>query len=75
MKVNITTEVEAKESNTQGKHAYVVALCCGGLMESPEIYYEDYQVIYADSAEEARCKYNKINNCSYFYGEVMSQIK
>ena len=75
MKVNITTEIEVKESNTQGKHTYVVALCCGGLMEDPEIHYEDYQVVRADSAEEARKKYNEINNCSYFYGSVISQVK
>lgn len=75
MKVSITTEVEVKDPVTRGKHSYVVALCCGGLMEDPEIHYEDYQVINADSAEEAVKKYNKINNCSYFYGKVMSQIK
>ena len=44
-------------------------------MECPEIYYEDYQVIRADSEDEARRKYNEINNCSYFYGRVMSQIE
>lgn len=67
--------VDAKDTDTQGKHAYVVALCCGGLMEDPEIHYEDHQVILADSAEEARQKYNDINNCSYFYGEVVGRIK
>lgn len=64
-----------KANITIGKHAYVVALCCGGLMEDPEIHYEDYQIIRADSAEEAQKKYNERNNCSYFYGEVMSQIE
>ena len=61
MKVNIKTKIDAKEIDTQGKHAYVVALCCGGLMEDPKIHYEDYQIIRADSADEARQKYNKLN--------------
>ena len=75
MKVNIKTKIDAKEIDTQGKHAYVVALCCGGLMEDPKIHYEDYQIIRADSADEARRKYNKLNNCSYFYGSVIEQIE
>ena len=75
MKINIKTEIDVKEITTQGKHAYVVALCCGGLMEDPEIHYEDYQIIRADSADEARRKYNKVNNCSYFYGSVIEQIE
>ena len=44
-------------------------------MEDPEIHYEDYQIIHADSAYEARRKYNKVNNCSYFYGSVIEQIE
>lgn len=43
-------------------------------MEDPEIHYEDYQIIYADSEDEARKKYNEINKCSYFYGKVIRQI-
>lgn len=76
MKVTYKTEVtvDAKETNTQGQHAYVVALCCGGLMEDPEFHYHDYQIIRADSRDEARCKYNELNNCGYFYGSVMGQI-
>ena len=61
MKVSIIKEVDAKVTDTKGEHSYVVALCCGGLMEDPEIHYEDYQIIYADSTDEARKKYNEIN--------------
>ena len=43
-------------------------------MEDPEFHYHDYQIIRADSEDEAREKYNKLNNCSFFYGSVMGQI-
>lgn len=62
-------------TNTQGKYEYLVALKCGGLMEDPEIYYRNYQIIWADSEDEARKKYNELNNCTYFYGEVIEQIR
>lgn len=75
MKVTVPMQVDVADTNTKGAHAYVVALCCGGLMEDPEIHYEDYQIIRADTADEARRKYNKINNCSYFYGSVMRQVE
>ena len=53
---------------------YLVALAVGGLMECPEITYQDYQEIEADSAEEACKIYNKKNNCDYFYGTVIRKI-
>lgn len=53
---------------------YLVALAVGGLMECPEITYQDYQEIEADSAEEARMIYNNKNNCDFFYGEVIRKI-
>ncbi len=76
MKVTYKTEVtvDAKETDTQGVHSYLVALRCGGLMEDPEVYYRDYQVIRADSKDEAIEKYNKLNDCSYFYGFVVSVL-
>ena len=76
MRVTYKAEVtvNAKDTDTQGKYTYVVALCCGGLMEDPEFHYHDYQIIRADSKDEAEDKYNKLNNCSYFYGSVMGQI-
>ena len=54
---------------------YLVALAVGGLMEYPEITYQDYQVIEADSPEEARKIYNERNKCDFFYGEVLHEIK
>lgn len=50
---------------------YIVALQAGGLMESPEIYYTDYQIINADTKTEAVRIYNEINKCDYFYGDVV----
>ena len=76
MKVTYKTEVtvDAKDTDTQGEHTYIVALRCGGLMEDPEIHYHDYQIIRADSRVEAVYKYNVLNNCNYFNGNVMGQI-
>ena len=61
-------------TNTQGKYLYVVATCCGGVMEDPDIHYEDYQYIRADSREEAVKKYNKLNHCTYYYGSVLYEV-
>lgn len=54
---------------------YLVALAVGGLMECPEITYQDYQEIEAASPEEARKIYNEKNKCDFFYGEVLHEIK
>lgn len=76
MKVKVRTEtnMDVKETNTQGSHAYVVALCCGGVMEDPEFHYHDYQLIRAESKDEAKKKYNELNNCSYYYGSVVGEV-
>lgn len=52
---------------------YLVALSVGGLMEMPEITYQDFNIIEADSQDEAREKYNKKHNCSYFYGTCLAE--
>jgi len=54
---------------------YLVALQTGGLMESPNIEYSDYQEIEANSPLEAEKEYNRINKCSYFYGKCMGEVK
>lgn len=53
---------------------YLVALAVGGLMECPEITYENFQEIEANSPDEARKIYNEKNDCSFFYGEVIREI-
>ena len=52
---------------------YLVALSVGGLMEMPEITYQDFDIIEANSRDEAREKYNKKHNCSYFYGTCLAE--
>ena len=74
MKVKITTEVDAKETDTKGLHSYVVALAVGGVIEQPEVSYNNYQIIKADSPKEACSKYNVINNCNFYYGHVVEQL-
>ena len=54
---------------------YLVALAVGGLMECPEITYQDCQEIEAATPEEARKIYNEKNKCDFFYGEVLREIK
>ena len=66
--------VEAEEMDTTGEHSYLVGTLCGGLMECPDRYITDHQVIKADTKDEARDKYNKINKCSFYYGHVIGQI-
>jgi len=52
---------------------YLIALSVGGLQESPEINYENPEVILAMSQEEAIGIYNDRNNCSYFYGSCLAE--
>ena len=54
---------------------YLVALCTGGLMECPTMYYEDFQIIEATNEEEARKIYNEKNKCFYFYGSTICKYK
>lgn len=75
IKTEIEMDVNIKDTDTQGKNTYLVALLCGGVMEDPDFHYEDYQIIHADSTKEAKEKYDKINKCSYYYGEVIQQMK
>lgn len=53
---------------------YLVALAVGGLMECPEITYQDYQEIEAVNEKQACEIYNKKNNCEFFYGQVIRKI-
>lgn len=56
-------------------HLYEVATRCGGVMEDPEIHYENYQYITANSKEEAEKIYNDKNNCRYYYGQVIRIVE
>ena len=50
---------------------YLVGLKIGGIMEHPHIIFEDIQEIKAISPKEAEDIYNKLNDCSYYYGKVV----
>lgn len=50
---------------------YIVALLTGGIMESPEINYVNYQIVKADTKKKAVEIYNETNKCDYFYGDVV----
>lgn len=68
--------IKPKEINDiKQKKKFLVGLQCGGLMESPEIYYTDKEVIEAYSKKEAVEIYNKKHNCSYFYGHCFGEVK
>lgn len=70
----VKNPVMATDTNTTGKHAYLVALLCGGLMEDPNFHHEDFQVIYADSPECAKKSYEELNNCEFYHGDVIGCI-
>lgn len=74
VKVKVEVDMNVKETDTQGSHAYVVALCYGGVMEDPTLHYDNYQLIRAESKDEAKKKYNELNNCNYFYGSVIGEV-
>lgn len=50
--------------------SYLVALC----VDERNSYYSNYQIIEANNKEAARHTYNEINECFYFYGEVLAKI-
>lgn len=52
---------------------YIVGLNTGGLMESPQIIYERFQVIEAETPKGAKDKYDEINNCDYFWGRTICE--
>lgn len=66
---------EKEREKEDGKeHRYEVAMLCGGVMEDPNFHYENRQIITAKSEKEAKEKYDRLNNCSYYYGEVLGKI-
>lgn len=75
IKRTIESYVEVQETDTRGNKSYVVALLCGGVMEDPELYYENYQIIHADSESEALEKYEKINGQQYYKPYILQIIK
>lgn len=54
---------------------YLVALRTGGEMGNSDISYNDFQIIEAENKLDACKRYNKINDCSYFYGEALALVR
>ncbi|MEI3892334.1 MULTISPECIES: hypothetical protein [unclassified Bacillus (in: firmicutes)] len=54
---------------------YLVALCEGGDVGRPDISYNDFQIIEAENEFDACKRYNKVNNCCYFFGEVLALVR
>lgn len=72
--INANTTLNATDTDTTGKYTYVVALRLGGMTGEPDVRHEDYQLIRADSEKEAVEKYNELNKCTYYYGEVINRV-
>jgi len=49
---------------------YLVAL----RVDEPNPLYSNFQIIEAENKEAASHTYNEINDCSYFYGEVLAKV-
>lgn len=73
-KITALVKIEAEETDTTGESSYVIALLCGGEMGAPEFWYTDFQIIHANSEEEAVKKYNEINKCVYYYGYLIGKV-
>ncbi len=58
----------------KGKHVYLVATAVGGVMEHPDVEYQNKKYIRADSRRQACEIYNDICKCNYYYGEVLEQV-
>jgi len=72
-KEDVSTIEEYKPRPT--KHTrYSVATLCGGIMEDPELHYENQAIIIASSKEEAEEIYNKRFSCYYYTGQVLSEL-
>ena len=67
--------IPVKEILSEGENRYLVAQLCGGVMEDPDMHYRNFQIIRADSEIEAKSKYDEINNCQYYYGNVIRRLK
>lgn len=67
-------KIDEYEKEDGKEHSYMVAMLCGGVAEDPCFHYECEQIITAKSKKEAEEKYNKVNNCNYYRGEVLAQL-
>lgn len=59
-------EILVDDSETIGKYRYLVGLKCGGVVENPECFVTQLQIIRANSDVEALNKYNETHDISYY---------
>lgn len=71
--ITVNLDLKATPTDTVGKNQYVVCLACGGEMGAPQYTYRYFQIIGADSQEEAKAKYDEINHCTYFKGMCIGE--
>ena len=53
---------------------FLVATWFGGPTQDTYFYYDKYQVIEAETADEAVKNYNKLNKRAYFYAHCIGEI-
>lgn len=70
--INRLDELKASDPSIR---RFIIATATGGLMETPEIEYEKFDVIEAHNSQQALSDYNKKHGCQYFYGKVILESK
>ena len=73
--VDDIAHLEATETDTDGKYAYLVAIQGKKNIEGQKVLYSNYQIIHADFVFAAEQKYNEINNCLRYPGHAIGRIK
>lgn len=56
------------------KNRFLVARGVGGFMENPQIVYQDYEVIYADTKKQAEREYNNLDPDAMFKGIAVAGV-
>lgn len=68
-------DIAQGNTNTQnGKYKFNVGLYIPYDIGRDYEHYDNIQIVWADSVEEAEQKYNLINKCSYYYGKVLGRL-
>lgn len=54
---------------------YLVCLQTDGIVDTPAQRLSNCQIIKAIDEKQAEEKYNKLNNCYYFYGSCVGEVE
>ena len=77
LNINIEYWKDIAKGNTSivsGKYKFNVGLYIPYDIGRDYEHYDNIQIVWADSVEEAEQKYNLINKCSYYYGKVLGRL-